>query len=218
MGNLEERILAINSQIELLKNEIHEDYMYFSGLQEFSDRQSSQHRLDELVSKKNALLNRISEVSNRNSILLEELKYVDDLRDYYENNLVDSLFLSSDLASLHLHKAVIGDDYPKVMDDLEMILECRELFDKEYNPSSNEECLNRIESLPSCQATDRVKDLLIVHKDVTNEVASWIRQSGHSLLEMVRFQKRLEDFYGVSLDSDYPYLADAVRRVVQLGR
>lgn len=204
----------ITTQIDSLKIGIHDQYIKYCDLSPYTNKKTLENALKELDIKKDALRNRIIELNDSIITVDKECQRILSIRYYYENGNIDSLFIHADLTSLQIHKQLLGKEYPKIMDDLQILLECRNIMTNSYDARQNNVHLEKIEKVESCETKDYLKGLLLIHKDITDEVYNWLREEKHSLYSMAVFSKLLNDNYGISLEEDFIYLFDMVTEAV----
>ena len=215
--NLIGRIHTINSQIDSLKRDIHNEYLEYNGQMLYTDINTQKSTFSEISKKNDSLRTCIEEINNE----IEQLKIndssIDKIRAYYENSIVDSLFAHVDPSSLKVHKRILGSDYPKVMDDLQVLLESAEMLKKVYEASQNSALLQKLKIIQPCKNQEYLDGLLSVQKEITDEVNSWIMNEEHTLYNMVLFRTYLYNNYGISLHEDFPYLANMVIEKVRIA-
>lgn len=214
-GNLTWRIVDINHQIDSLKNEIHEEYQKYSNQKLYTDEKFRNTDFAELETEKEVLRTRIIELNHDIDSRKKECQSVDRIWEYYENGNIDTLFAHADTLSLQIHKKIFGKGYPKVMDDIQTLLECADLLTKEYKEGQNSFGLQNLRGVQQCETKEYLDGLLSVQKDITDEVNSWIRDEEHTLYSMVMFRNYLYNNYGISLDVDFPYLFGKVIEKVE---
>lgn len=143
---------------------------------------------------------------------LEQDSWIRDLRIYYQNGKIDQLYAHADLKSLSTHIMILGKDHPKVMDDLEILLRCSELLQKEYNAKDNEQFLAQLNEVPDCATKESLQYLLARQNEVTERVENWIKEDKkHILFGMWDLCNEINEVYSVSFDEQYPYLSQKVR-------
>lgn len=214
--SLIKRIADINHQIDSLNNDIHREYQGFNEQKFYTDTKLRKDSLANLEREKEALQKMIDENKAMVTSLEKEYQAVDSILEYYEKGNIDTLYAHVDLMTLHIHKKIFGESYPRVMDDLQILLECAALFDKEYDEEQNKTCIQNLNDVRQCDTKDLLEGFLLVHKDVADEVNSWIKDEEHTLYSMVMFRRYLYNNYGVTLDADFPYLSAKVVEMVQL--
>lgn len=165
--------------------------------------------------------NKIQEVNNEiitieNSIeaIQNYNKWIDDLRVYYTNSPVDMLFAQSDTLSLRVHKQILGQNYPKRMDDLIKMHECANLLNQEFNKSYVGDAVQTIKGVINCSTKWKIKKLLDNYATISDEVDKWIATEEPTLYNMMAFRKKLNENYNINIDDDYPYLAAKIRQKV----
>lgn len=146
---------------------------------------------------------------------LKQDNWVRDLRIYYQNGKIDQLYAHADLRSLSKHIKILGENHPKVMDDLEILLRCSELLHKEYNAKENEQCQAQLKEVQECATKESLQYFLSVQNDITAEVNEWIKDDkNHTLFGIMAFYYEIEDAYKISFDEQFPYLSQKVRNIV----
>lgn len=213
-NDLSAKIIDIESRIESIKAEIHSLYLSYSKQQLFSEKKYQAEAFAKLENEKADLRIRINSINDSINDLEEKNKWVESLRDYYERVNVDSLIVQSDLVSLKIHKSILGKKYPKVMDDLQAMLEAAELLTQGYDEKQNQKYVQILKNVQQCERKEYMMGLLQVHKDITVEVNNWLAKEEHTLYNMTVFQNYLFNNYDVALDTDYPWLAAKVRESV----
>lgn len=213
-NDLSAKINEIENLIESLKTEIHSMYLNYREQPLFSDKKFQSESFKGLEKEKADLLIRIKNIKDSIVVLEEKCKWVDRLREHYEKGNVDTLIVQSDLVSLRVHKSILGKNYPKVMDDLQTLLEAEELLTKGYDAKQNQKYIQNLENVQQCERKEYLIGLLQVHKDITDEVNNWMAKEEHTLYSMAVFQNYLINNYGVALDTDYPWLATKIRETV----
>lgn len=214
-SNLSEKINDIENQIESLKTEIHSIYLSYSKQPLFSDKKAQTEAFNRVEKEKKDLQTRIVRINDSITILEENHQWIERLREYYEKRSIDTLFVQSDLVSILVHKSIIGNIYPKVMDYIQTLLEGAELLTKEYDAKQNQKYVQSLKNVQQqCERKEYLIGLLQVHKDITDEVNNWMAKEEHTLYSMAVFQNYLINNYGVALDTDYPWLATKIRETV----
>lgn len=208
------RINDINQQIDSLRNEIDKEYQKYitqDSLLAQIESETDSLRIDTVpppaqtkVVKKKVRHKEIDIDTGR-------------LSAYYNTNSIDTLFAHADLESLKFHKQMLGEGYPKVMDTLQLLLECRQLLSQKFDAGKNSAGLRQLESVQDCGTKARLEKLLHYYKDLTDEVDYWVRKEAHTLYSMTVFYNRLNEYYGddIILNTDFPYLDKIVRDKVK---
>ena len=209
-------IVCINQQIDSLKGSIHREYNGFSTQKLYTDEKFRNDSLASIDKEKESLKNKIKDDTCVINSLKEEYKAVDRIREYYEKGNIDTLYAHADLMTLHIHKNIFGDSYPKVMDDLKILLECTDLFAKEYDDKQNKTHIQNLKEVRQCDTKEQLEGFLLVHKDITDEVNSWIKDEEHTLYSMMMFRRYLYNNYGITIDADFPYLNAKVIEILKL--
>lgn len=212
--DLSAKIIDIENQIESIKAEIHSLYLSYSEQPLFSDKKHQTEAFAKIDKEKADLRTRINRINDSIAALEEKYQWMERLRDYYEEGTFDALIVQSDLVSLKIHKSILGKNYPKVMDNIQTMLEAAELLTKGYDAKQNQKYVQSLKNVQECERKEYLIGLLQVHKDITDEVNSWLAKEEHTLYSMAIFQNYLLNNYGVALDADYPWLAAKVREAV----
>lgn len=200
------RIDDINQQIYSLRNEIDKEYQKYI---------TQDSLLAQIESETDSL--RIDTVPPpaQTKAVKKKVRHKEintgRLSAYYNTNSIDTLFAHADLESLKFHKQMLGEGYPKVMDTLQLLLECRQLLSQEFDADKNTAGLKKLESVQKCGAKTRLERLLQYYKDVTDEVNYWVSNEVHTLYSMTMFFDALYNGYTVFLDKDFPYLDSKVQ-------
>lgn len=214
--SLIDRIVNVNLQIDSLNCDIRREYQEFSNQKFYTDKKFRKDSLTNIEKKKVALQKKIDESKVIITSLENEYKAVDNISEYYEKGNIDSLYIHADQMTLIIHKKICGEKYPKVIDDLQVLLECAESLKKMYDEKQNKTCIQRLKGVRKCDTKELLEGFLLVQKDVTDEVNSWIKNEAHTLYSLVIFRRYLYNNYGITLDSDFPYLSAKVIEMVKL--
>ena len=206
----------INHQIDSLKDFIHSEYQGYNTQKLYTDKKFRNDTLANIDREKEALQNKIKEDISIVYSLKEEYKSVDRLREFYDKGNIDTLYAHADQITLCIHKKIFGNDYPKIMDDLQVLLECAELLAQGYDEKKNKASIQNLKGVRQCDTKELLEGLLLVQKDVSDEVNSWIKDEEHTLYSLVMFRKYLFNNYGITLDADFPYLSAKVTEIVKL--
>ena len=206
------RISDINQKIDGLKNDIQEKHQEFRKQKLYTDKKTRDAIFDKLEKQKEGLQSQIKGLSAETDSLKKGLEVVDKLREYYETNNIDSLFIHADPLSLQTHRTILGEDYPKVINDLQILLECADLLRSGYDKVKNSSKREVLKSVQNCKTKEHLDILLSEQKDLTDEVNNWMKVEKHTIYSMVTFQREMHSAYGISLDADFPYL---YRKIVE---
>lgn len=202
-SDLFSKIDNINRQIENLRYEIDREYERYSNETRFNE-----DTLAYLDREKDVLRDVIKIFEDSIAQIEKDLRFDSVLRDFYSKD-IDVLFTCTDLVSMQVHKRILGKNYPRVMDNLQILLECKELFKKEFNEKQNQAYQQKLNVVQQCEAKEHLSDLLDLHQEISADVDSWIK-SEHSLYEMMLLYRD----YSVTIDDDYPWLAAKIRKAV----
>ena len=219
IADINKQIANINKLKEDLKKDIDTEYEKYKTPDNiiYTDKKQQENAFAELDKEKDSLRIRITELNHDIDSLKEGYKAVDKIREYYERDSIDALFVHADLMTLHIHKEILAKDCPKVMDDLQTLLECADLLTKGYEQDKNSSGRKKLEDVRQCDTKDNLDALLCAQKDITDEVESWIKKDEeHTLYSMAVFLNNLYINYGVSLDVEFPYLYGKVVETVEL--
>lgn len=211
-----DRIHSINNQIDSLRKDIHKEYLEYSKQQLYTSGKYQNDAFLKIKEESHSFQNRIKEIEHEIDSLNKENMSVDRIREYYEKNSIDSLYIHVDLSTLMTHKKMLSPEYPTIIDDLQILLESGDLLKKEYNEKRNSSKQQEMRSVKQCKTKEYLEGLLSVQKDISEEVDNWIKDEEHTLYSIIMFRTYLFNNYGVSLDADYPYLSDKVIKKVAL--
>lgn len=206
---LKAKIDNINQQIGDLKTEIESVYQNYSNKKVYSDDKTRNDSFAKLQEESESLRKQLRQLNCDIDSLQKEYMVVDNLREYYQNGNIDSLFSHADKESLAIDKRILGSDYPKVIDELQILLDYGELLRKEYKAEQASQ-LWKLDEVDPCATKERLSELLSVQKDITSEVEYWIKDERHTLYDFVKFRNTLLEYYSVSIETDFPYLAGKV--------
>lgn len=217
--SLIERISDINQKIDCLKKDIQGKYQEFCDQKLYTDEKTRNAAFDELEKEKEALQIQIKKLNHDIDSLKEEYQAIDKIREYYESYDIDSLFIHANPIVLNTHKKIFGDGYPKVIkviDDLQILLECADLLKGGYDEAKNSSEREKLKGVQDCKAKEHLDILLSEQKDITDEVNSWIKEEKHTIYSMMTFQREMHSAYGISLDTDFPYLYGKIVEKLEL--
>lgn len=209
-------IATINHQIDSLKGLIHSEYNEYATQKLYTDERFRNDSLASIETEKAAMQNKLNEDTCVINSLKEEYRAVDRIRDYYKKENIDTLFAHSDLTTLSIHKQILGEDYPKVMDDLHILLGCLDLLTKQYDEKGNKTLIQNLERVQQCDIKEKLEGFLLVQKDVTEEVDVWVKNGEHTLYGFVAFLRQIHNNYGITLDTDLPFLFAKVVEMIKL--
>lgn len=221
--NSSAQVDAINQRADALINDIEALYRKYDTMNDkwFQDKKKTKGKMDEVKGQQTTQQNRIKEANNNIENIKEKMKWIDELRVYYENGTLDDLYKGdalhpcANVTTLHLHMQLLGKNYPKKLDDLLLMAECANLVKEEYNATRNNDYRNRLGKMTECDTKWVIDGLLAVHGEIKEEVNKW---GGHTLMDMMTFRKYLMNEYGVELDTDFPFLAEQARKKVELPK
>lgn len=210
------RIADINSLIDNLKKDIEEEYQKYSSTEMYTNEKTRDADFATLGAEMESLRILEKELNHDIDFLKNEYQAVDRIRKYYENSNIDSLFAHADLMSLQIHKNIFGVEYPKVMDNLQILLECADLLEHKYDSKKKELGRQKLKDVPPCETKEYLDGLLAVQEDITDEVDSWTKDEEHTLYSMTKLRNYLYNNYEISLEIDFPYLYNKVIENVEL--
>ena len=211
-SDFQKKILEKDKKICELQNElqrdIHNEWQKIKNDSLIKNPKDCYEKLNKEKAKWNDSIKTIQTRINN----LKKDSWVEDLRKYYQNGKIDQLYAHADLLLLSTHKDILGENYPKKMDSLEVLLKCSELFKNKYNANDNKAYQEKLKEVSECETKNSLQYLLSQQKDITDEVDEWIKdEKKHTLFGMKMFYNEIEDGYKVSFEEDYPYLAQIVR-------
>lgn len=212
---------AINQRADALIKDIDSLYLKYDTMDDkwFQDKKKTKGKMDEVKGQQTAQQNRIKEANDNIENIKEEMKWIDELRAYYENGTLDDLYKGdalhpcANVTTLQLHMRLLGKNYPKKMDDLMLMAECANSVKGEYNAARNNDYRNRLDKMTECDTKWTIDGLLAVHGEIKEEVDKW---DSHTLMGFMTFRKYLMNEYGVDLDADFPFLAEQARKKIEL--
>ena len=208
-------ISDINKQIDSLEQEIHERYKQGKNNDLYNDEQYRQIYFAGLAKQKALLRNNITMLEAIIETSKTKLQWIETLRNYYSTTPIDTLFSHSDSTSLKVHKQILEKRYPKVMDELQILLECSEALKKKYDEEQIQTCLQKCQRVRECPTKEYLEGLLSLYKDINDEVALWLLDKDYSLYSMAIEIAYINDNFGIDLEFDFPYLANKIRGTVQ---
>ena len=210
------RIRSVNHQIAQLKSDIITEYQGYNKDKLYTDENARNADFNKLEKEKTSLRNQIKEIDQSIQSLNDEYQAVERIREYYEKGNIDTLFNHTDLLSLQIHKKIFGAEYPKVMDELLILLECAGLLKQEYNLMRKSSGRKRLKDVQQCKTKEYLDGLLSIQEDITNEVSSWIKDEEHTFYDIVLFRNYLYNNYAISFDVDFPYLYKKIIERIEL--
>ena len=213
---LTDRIHSINNQIDSLRKDIHNEYLEYSKQQLYTSGKYQSNVFLKIKEDSHSLRNGIKEIDHDIDSLQTENMSVDRIREYYEKNSIDSLYIHVDLSTLMTHKKILSPEYPIIINDLQILLESGDLLKKEYNEKRNSSKQQEMKGVKQCKTKEYLEGLLSVQKDISEEVDNGRKDEEHTLYSITMFRIYLYNNYGVSLDADFPYLSDKVIDKVEL--
>ena len=205
----------INKQIDSLEQEIHERYKQGKNNDLYNDEQSRQIYFAGLAKQKALLRNNITMLEAIIETSKTKLQWIETLRNYYSTTPIDTLFSHSDPTSLKVHKQILEKRYPKVIDELQILMECSDALKNEYNEKRNQSCLHNLQKVQNCRSKEYLEGVLQVQLAITEEVDNWISKEEYSLYDIFKLADKLYKDYEVDLESDFPFLANKIRGIVQ---
>lgn len=215
-GNLTKNIVEINEKIANLKKEIGMEYDKYAKEKFYSDKNYQTATFDSLDKDIKSLERQIKAINDsvaamkkENDTFMEKLKY------FYSDTNIENLYGKADLVSLEIHRTILGRDYPKVMDELIILLQCSNSFSQKYNEKENSQCLQQLKSVRQCNLKDSLEYLLLSYKEVSDEVENWKKSDReHSLYSMMSLLSYVKREYNRQIDKEYPYLFASLRESV----
>ena len=203
---------SANNQIKHLKKIINNRYKEYKEDKDnklYTDEQYRQIYFKVWAEKKASLLRHISMLKDT----IETAKT--ELHDSVSSTPIDTLFSHCNPISLRVYKQIFGENYPSVMDELQILLECSEALKKKYDEEQIQTCLQKCQRVRECPTKEYLEEILPLYKDITEEVDKWLLDNDHSLYSMAIEIDVINDNYGVDLESDFPFLANKIRETVQ---
>lgn len=215
VANLVTIMMDISQRLDALNDSIDSVYKRYNDNKLFSDKE---YRNNVFAKLDNEIRTLRAKEDSLNVVIVNgerKLQWVDKLRAYYEDTDIDTLYAHSDLVSLDTHIKILGTSHPKVMDELKVLFEGKQLLFRKMDPTGNAKARNNLKKVRDCDSKEYLDGLLAVHKEVTEEVEKWLRENNHGMYDAQLLYRRIDNNYGVSLDTDFPYLAGKVREKVK---
>lgn len=204
---------SANNQIKNLKKIINNRYKEYKEDKDnqllYTNEQFRQYYFKEWAKKKASLLRRISML--KDTIETTKTK----IHDSVSSTPIDTLFSHCNPISLRVYKQIFGENYPSVMDELQILLECSEALKKKYDEEQIQTCLQKCQRVRECPTKEYLEGLLSLYKDINDEVALWLLDKDYSLYSMAIEIAYINDNFGIDLEFDFPYLANKIRGTVQ---
>lgn len=211
-----EQVAELNQRINALINDIESLYSQYKGMSDqwFQNKKEIDKKFNGengVKKEQQAQLVMINEANGKITTIKGELKWIDELRNYYEKGSLDDLYRGNsdhpcaDVATLMLHKQLLGSNYPKKIDDLLLLAESAQSLKEEYDAARNKDYRNRLRNMAECDIKWDIDGLLAVHGDIKKEMDNW---EEHTLKGLMDKKSYLMNEYGVDLDKDFPYLAE----------
>lgn len=207
------KINGVNQQIEGLKALIEKEHQAYSSQTQYTDK-GYEEAVNTFNQEKKVLTDSIASIQADIKKLDKEYQWLEDLRKFYLQNM-DTVFAHADLVSLDYHKKILGENYPKEMDELKILLDCSAILTKAYNETDVQIGLQKLKDFKPCKSKEYLENLLELHEEVTGDVNRWKNENDFSLFSMMLLYDDLFSKYRISLETDYPYLAGEVRKAVQ---
>ena len=217
-SNYEERLANLSNQFNTLLQDIDADYQSYLKSDLYKklyagDKDKTFNEISETIRaleiKRQTLPSSIDSLEARQ-------KWVNEVRNYYSSTNIDVLYAHADLVSLSIHKQILGNNCPSVINELQVLLECAELIKNPYNAVQNSQGRKNLQGVRQCERKDYLLGLLDIYDMVSANVDTWINDKKCSLSDFITFYNYLQGEYGIDLDKDFPFLAERVRKAVVL--
>lgn len=220
-GSTATQVDNLNQRIDILLKDINSMYNVYDEMDDkwFKEKKDKQKKMEEVKTQQGDQRTRNEKAVDSIKEINAQMEWIRNLRDYYEKGSLDDLYRGdnlhphADTLTLGLHKQLLGENYPKKIDDLMLLAECASLLEKEYNEGRNQEYRNRLAKMDDCKTKRDLDDLLDIHGDIKEDVDKW---EDYSLKGYTEFKEYMRTEYGRELDVNFPFLAEQARKKVEL--